>query len=248
MALEIKYSEKLANSSLNTTHAKLKCSWADLDVLVFNEYTSGAAQYRNIFRKILLAVVTDTPQTANSDIADKFGFNSVFQVGYMPLRWRQDFFKTDGDPRKGEEVKYGPTQRSIGIPTGNYIDYLGERYIEISIIPPAELMGICKSKEWLFNCLREMSLSADNVYRQYQPYRDIIQQMYNGTGYDNMKYLLTYTVPTKAWVKLKSVTLYELDDTVFDKGNIEKDSSTIINNNKKSNGLLLLASMILLGD
>jgi hypothetical protein len=63
-----------------------------------------------------------------------------------------------------------------------------------------------------------------------------------------MKYLLTYTVPTKAWVKLKSVTLYELDDTVFDKGNIEKDSSTIINNNKKSNGLLLLASMILLGD
>lgn len=247
MTIEIKYSEKLANSALNTTHAKLKCSWADLDILVLNNHTSSAAQYNNIFRKILLAVVTDIQQTANPNIVDKLGLNTVFQVGYMPLRWRQDFFKAEGE-YKEEEIKYGSTQKTIGLPTGNYIDYLGERYIEISIIPPAELLGICKSKQWISECLRQMSLSAENEYRKYQPYREILQQMYNGVGYEKNKYVLTYTIPEKAWVKLKSVTLYNLDDTVFDKGDIEKDSSTTINNNKKSNAWWLALGLFALNN
>ena len=247
MALEIKYSEKLANSALNTTHTVLKCTWADLEVLVLNKHTSGAAQYGDIFRKILLAVVTDIPQTANPNIVDKLGLNTVFQVGYMPLRWRQDFFKAEKKPNG--EIIYGPTQKTIGLPTGNYIDYLGERYIEISIIPPAELLGICKSKQWIGECLKKMSLSAENEYRKYLPYREILQQMYNGVGYKKMKYVLTYTIPEKAWVKLKSVTLYNLDDTVFDKGDIEKDSSDLVEKPKKDySKLLLLASLFLLGD
>lgn len=247
MALEIKYSEKLANSALNTTHTVVKCTWADLEVLVLHEYTTGSAQYGNIFRKILLAVVTDIQQTANTNILDKLGLNTVFQVGYMPLRWRQDFFKAEGEYKEGE-IKYGSTQKTIGLPTGNYIDYLGERYIEISIIPPAELLGICRSKQWIFECLKKMSLSAENEYRKYLPYREILQQMYNGVGYEKMKYVLTYTIPEKAWVKLKSVTLYNLDDTIFEKGDIEKDSSTTIKETKESNALWLALGLFALNN
>ena len=72
--------------------------------------------------------------------------------------------------------------------------------------------------------------------------------MYNGVGYEKMKYVLTYTIPEKAWVKLKSVTLYNLDDTVFDKGDIEKDSSITINNNNKSNAWWLALGLFALNN
>lgn len=221
MALEIKYSDKLGGSTLDAKRAaKVKCSWSAFEILTIDNDTIS-------FKKILLSVVTDTPNTRNQKILDAFGIDNEFDVGYGIYTMRN-------------------IHETIGIPTGNYIDYDGDRYIELATTPNSELMKICKSKEWLKNCYTQIHLSAENKYRQYLPYIDIITNMYYGRGYDKSKYILTYTVPEKAWVKLKSVTLYNLDDTVFDKGDIEKDSSTTIKENKESNAWWLALGLFAL--
>ena len=140
---------------------------------------------------------------------------------------------------------YNEKDSNIGIATGRYVDIAGDRYIEIYTVPDPNLSAAVISREQLIKLKANDPL---NKGKEGEARRELMMSMINCVGYDKNKYILTYTIPATAFVRLSSIVLVDSNNNTFDKGDIEKDSSTIINNNKKSNGLLLLASMILLGD
>ncbi len=207
MALEIKYSEKLAGN-VEAQNVRLKCSWSDVDVL--------DVQTESI-KRILLTVTKPT----------------LAYTPYKVTRYKSIYNEKDSN---------------IGIATGRYVDIAGDRYIEIYTVPDPNLSAAVISREQLIKLKANDPL---NKGKEGEARRELMMNMINGVGYDKNKYILTYTIPATAFVRLSSIVLVDSNNNTFDKGDIEKDSSTTINNkksNKLSNGLLLLASMILLGD
>ncbi len=134
---------------------------------------------------------------------------------------------------------------NIGIATGRYVDIAGDRYIEIYTVPDPNLSAAVISREQL------MTLRATdplNKGKDGEARRELMTNMINGVGYDKNKYILTYTIPATAFVKLSSIVLVDSNNNTFDKGDIEKDSSTTINNNKKSNAWWLALGLFALNN
>ena len=134
---------------------------------------------------------------------------------------------------------------NIGIATGRYVDIAGDRYIEIYTVPDPNLSAAVISREQL------MTLRANdplNKGKDGEARRELMTNMINGVGYDKNKYILTYTIPATAFVKLSSIVLVDSNNNTFDKGDIEKDSSTTINNNKKSNAWWLALGLFALNN
>ena len=204
MAIEIKYSEKLAGN-VEAQNVRLKCSWADVDVL--------DVQTESI-KRILLTVTKPT----------------LAYTPYKVTRYKSIFNEKDSN---------------IGIVTGRYVDIAGDRYIEIYTVPDPNLSAAVISREQL------MTLRANdplNKGKEGEARRELMTNMINGVGYDKNKYILTYTIPATAFVRLSSIVLVDSNNNTFDKGDIEKDSSTTINNNKESNAWWLALGLFALNN
>lgn len=204
MAIEIKYSEKLAGN-VEAQNVRLKCSWADVDIL--------DVQTESI-KRILLTVTKPT----------------LAYTPYKVTRYKSIFNEKDSN---------------IGIATGRYVDIAGDRYIEIYTVPDPNLSAAVISREQL------MTLRANdplNKGKEGEARRELMTNMINGVGYDKNKYILTYTIPATAFVRLSSIVLVDSNNNTFDKGDIEKDSSTTIKETKKSNALWLALGLFALNN
>lgn len=204
MAIEIKYSEKLAGN-VEAQNVRLKCSWADVDVL--------DVQTESI-KRILLTVTKPT----------------LAYTPYKVTRYKSIFNEKDSN---------------IGIVTGRYVDIAGDRYIEIYTVPDPNLSAAVISREQL------MTLRANdplNKGKEGEARRELMTNMINGVGYDKNKYILTYTIPATAFVRLSSIVLVDSNNNTFDKGDIEKDSSTTIKENKESNAWWLALGLFALNN
>lgn len=204
MAIEIKYSEKLAGN-VEAQNVRLKCSWADVDVL--------DVQTESI-KRILLTVTKPT----------------LAYTPYKVTRYKSIFNEKDSN---------------IGIATGRYVDIAGDRYIEIYTVPDPNLSAAVISREQL------MTLRANdplNKGKEGEARRELMTNMINGVGYDKNKYILTYTIPATAFVRLSSIVLVDSNNNTFDKGDIEKDSSTTIKENKESNAWWLALGLFALNN
>lgn len=204
MALEIKYSEKLAGN-VEVQKVRLKCSWSDVDVLDVKTES---------IKRILLTVTKPT----------------LAYTPYKVTRYKSIYNEKDSN---------------IGIATGRYVDIAGDRYIEIYTVPDPNLSAAVISREQLIKLKANDPL---NKGKEGEARRELMMNMINGVGYDKNKYILTYTIPATAFVRLSSIVLVDSNNNTFDKGDIEKDSSTTINNNNKSNAWWLALGLFALNN